>query len=214
MGNAHNAHPRLPVLHTSVEGTVNAPVSDVWALVRDFEGWGRWWPLLTTSLVDPTGVEPLVAGQVRKVSANGRSYKEKLNKVDDDNMTLEYELVGSEAAPVALPLTAKTTVEVCAGRDKTSSRIVWSCAFQTAVPEGGVAVRKGQEAAYMSGIEAIKMEVGDGAPPHEPVEVSVAMGAVDAVLTPVATLTLSVSGACLTTLRLSPGGAVLGGGEG
>lgn len=211
-----NARPGLPVLHTSVEGTVAAPTSDVWALVRDFEGWGRWWPRLTTSLVDPTGVEPLVAGQVRLVSANGRSYKEKLIKIDDDNMTLEYELVSSKgAAAVALPVTAKTTVEVCAGRDKATSRMVWSCAFQTDVPEGGVAIRKGQEVAYTEGIEAIKKEVGDGAPPHEPVQVSVAMGAsVDAALTPVGTLTLSVGGACLATLRLSPGGAVLGGREG
>lgn len=210
-----NANPGLPVLHTSVEGTIAAPEADVWALVRDFEGWGRWWPRLTTSLVDPTGVEPLVAGQVRLVTGFGRSYKEKLIKIDDDKMTLEYELASSAAdTAVALPVIAKTTVEVCAGKDKSTSRTVWSCAFQTNAPEGGATIRKGQEAAYTAGIEAIKAEVGDGAPVHEPVQVSVAMGAVDTSLTPVGTLSLSVSGACLATLRLSPGGAVLGGGEG
>jgi len=191
-------HPYRKVEHTVVEGTIPAPVDDVWALVRDFGGWASWWPAFTSCSVD--GADGV--GQVRTLGYDGlRFYDEQLTVRDDGRHVVEYLLL--KAQPEVPATHVRTTVELVAA-GPTATQVTWSAVFQPAAGAAVSTLRAGQAAAYEAGIAALRARLSPASPARS-VRVSVTKVAMVADGS-VAHLTLSVGGVRAHSLRLTPAG--------
>ena len=83
---AHGA-PRLKVEESI---TINAAPEKVWAVVKDFGGLAAWHPAVEKS--EATGNEK---GATRKLTlVGGGTIDEKLKKVDEEKMTVMYQITG------------------------------------------------------------------------------------------------------------------------
>jgi len=69
---------------------IDAPVDDVWRVLRDFNGHDRWHPAIATSAIE--GALPVDAiGAVRRFRlADGGELREQLLSLSDDKHTLTY----------------------------------------------------------------------------------------------------------------------------
>lgn len=78
---------------------IDAPIDDVWRILRDFNGHGGWHPSVVTSLVE--GGAPVDAvGSVRRFRlTDGGEFREQLLSLSDANRTLTYCLL---EAPIPL----------------------------------------------------------------------------------------------------------------
>ena len=73
----------------SMKTTVNAPADQVWKVVGDFNGLGKFVAAVADSTVDGTGV-----GAKRTLTLqDGAQLVEQLESLDDAGMTLEYSIV-------------------------------------------------------------------------------------------------------------------------
>jgi len=189
--------PFLKVEHAVVEGTVGAPVEEVWALVGNFEGWMSWWPAFTSCTVTGSGI-----GQKRTITYVGaRSYVEVLTKRDDKRHVIEYHLV--ESHPELIAENVRTAVELVAAGPR-STRVTWSSAFQPIHEAALPKIRAGQMAAYEAGISALQDKLSPG-PPVRPVRLSFTKLSMNA-SSSVAHLTISVGDVVVHSLRLTPSG--------
>ena len=69
---------------------IDAPVEDVWRVLRDFNGHDRWHPAIATSAIE--GGEPVdMVGAVRRFRlADGGELREQLLSLSDEKRTLSY----------------------------------------------------------------------------------------------------------------------------
>lgn len=160
--------PSLKAHRTVVQGTVDGPEDLVYAKLRDFGGWGSWWPAMVSCTVTPPG--PPAVGQERAFTAtNTRAYRELLTWLDDDAHILEYRLVSAE--PPLLAVGARTTVEVKAVGPRTT-RLTWENSFQPAHNVDPEVIRDGQTAAYESIIQSLQHDLVEG-PPLRPLRLTI-----------------------------------------
>ncbi|GAB0490785.1 hypothetical protein MMPV_002023 [Pyropia vietnamensis] len=152
--------PSLKAHRTVVRGTVDGPEDLVYAKLRDFGGWGAWWPAMVSCAVTPAG--PPAVGQERAFTvSNSRAYREVLTWLDDDAHILEYRLVSAE--PPLLEIGSRTTVEVKAVGPRTT-HLTWENSFQPAHNVDPEVIRDGQTTAYESIIQSLQHELVDGSP--------------------------------------------------
>eukprot|EP00168_Porphyra_purpurea_P014528 TRINITY_DN41_c0_g1_i10.p1 TRINITY_DN41_c0_g1~~TRINITY_DN41_c0_g1_i10.p1 ORF type:complete len:336 (-),score=108.94 TRINITY_DN41_c0_g1_i10:695-1702(-) len=180
-----------------VDETVDAPIAEVWALVRDFGGWQSWWPAFRSCAVTGEGI-----GQERAlVYGNGSSYVEQLTRLDDKLHVLEYRLVSSKD-----PLPAQnvyTSVELVAAGSR-ATRVTWSSAFQPTRDSVAPVIRERQMEAYAAGIKALQAKVTSG-PSVRPLRVSVTKASmVSSSL--VAQLVIAINGTAVHKVGLTPSG--------
>ena len=78
---------------------VNAPIADVWAILRDFNGHDRWHPLVSSSEIED-GIDADRVGAVRRFTLrNGGQIREQLIALSDVACSFSYCIV---EAPVFL----------------------------------------------------------------------------------------------------------------
>jgi len=140
---------------------IDAPVDDVWRVLRDFNGHDRWHPAIATSAIE--GALPVDAiGAVRRFRlADGGELREQLLSLSDDKHTLTYCLL---EAPLPL-MGYVATIRLKPVTDGDGTFWEWRSEFRppehcreelTALVRDGV---------YRAGFEAIRRMFGGGGRP-------------------------------------------------
>ena len=139
----------------STEGIIQAPVDQVWKLYRNFTQMDTWWKDFYGSVTaEPSGSPPDKVGVIRSFNTlSGRSYKEKLLELDED----EYRLVYSyESGEPDILEGAVTTVDFDK-MDENQTRVVWGSQFQPKNPIMAERISAGQKSAYDHGIRQLQL---------------------------------------------------------
>ena len=83
--------------HPHRSAVIPAPVDQVWAVVRQFDGLPAWHPVIASSSLD-SGQEGHVGAVRRLVTGDGGVIVERLLKLDDDHHHLTYTILESPFA--------------------------------------------------------------------------------------------------------------------
>ncbi len=132
-----------------VEEEIAADAGKVWDLMSDFGGVKSWNSGIETCEVEGEGV-----GMVRTLGMGGISIQERLEKLDADNKTYSYAIIGGPI-PATGYLAKVVVSDAGAGRTK----IVWTSEFE---PNGATEedLVKLFEGIYQGGIKAVEKAVG------------------------------------------------------
>jgi mxaD protein len=112
------------VLKVSKQVTVDAPVDEVWAKIKDFDGLDKWHPALES--------DKIVSGKNNEVGAErlltlkgGGTIKEKLLAFDDKTHTYRYSILEG-----VLPVSDYTSTITVTAAGKNRSTVTWSGSFK------------------------------------------------------------------------------------
>ena len=110
----------------SKSDTINAPASEVWGTISDFNGLPKYCPLFVDSKMEGSGV-----GALRTIkTGDGAAITERCEKMDGATFTHVYCIVESP-----LPLDNYVATVQLAETGPKQCEITWSCTFEPQVPE-------------------------------------------------------------------------------
>ncbi|MEX0921740.1 MAG: SRPBCC family protein [Rhodovibrionaceae bacterium] len=137
---------------------IDAPVAEVWAILRDFNGHDRWHPAVARSRVDG-GLRSEQVGAVRNFSLTGGEHlREQLLTLSDKERHLRYAIVESE-----IPLhnyVAEVKLKPVTDGDRTFWS--WSSRFETPPGQEDELAELVAKDVYEAGFEAIRQRLGRG----------------------------------------------------
>lgn len=134
-----------------------APISAVWAVIRDFDGWPRWVPAIATSEIEGGGRGDVV-GCVRllTVPPDGTA-RERLVGLDDYAHTVTYAVEETSAPPMSDYV---ATIRLRTITDGGGTFAEWTGSF-VAAPEDEAAIADAVAAVvYESGFAGIRALLG------------------------------------------------------
>ncbi|MFI0844030.1 SRPBCC family protein [Mesorhizobium sp. IMUNJ 23232] len=135
---------------------IDAPVDEVWRLLRDFNGHDRWHPAIASSAIE--GGEPVDAvGAVRRFRLkDGGELREQLLSLSDRDRRLTYCLL--EAPLPLMGYVATVALKPVTDRDRTFWE--WSSEFHPPAERREELVRLVTDGIYRAGFEAIRRLIG------------------------------------------------------
>lgn len=157
----------LRVVEVRRSTIVDAPIEQVWAILRDFNGHDSWHPAIAKSQIEDGAPSDMI-GAVRDFQlADGSRIREQLLSLSDQSRTFEYCIIESP-----LPLMGYVArVRLLPVTDGDQTFWEWGSTFQ--VPQARVKALENRVAAdiYESGFRAIKQLLkGQGKIPPLPVQ--------------------------------------------
>lgn len=133
-------------------GVVPAPASEVWTLVREFDGLPAWHPAIEASEIEE-GTD-LVVGAVRKLSlAGGGVVRERLLTLDDTDCSYTYEFTDPGPFPVR---SYRSTIRVAPVTATDEAFVEWSAWFDADATDEPGLVRQYSDDVYAAGIAALR----------------------------------------------------------
>ncbi|AZN98419.1 hypothetical protein EJ066_15285 [Mesorhizobium sp. M9A.F.Ca.ET.002.03.1.2] len=131
---------------------IDAPIEDVWSILRDFNGHGRWHPAIAFSEID--GGEPVDAvGSVRHFRlADGGELREQLLALSDKDFRLSYCLL---EAPLPL-MNYVASIRLKPVTDGNATFWEWRSEFHPPAHRRDELVKLVTEDIYQAGFEAIR----------------------------------------------------------
>jgi len=137
---------------------LDAPVEDVWNIIRDFNGHDQWHPAVATSQIERSDSSDRV-GCIRKFKLeDGSELREQLLTLSDMEQTFSYCLLDT---PIPL-FNYVSHVRLFPVTDTNATFWEWESQFDT--PEGQEETLAGMvgENIYVAGFEAIRSHMGLG----------------------------------------------------
>ena len=134
---------------------IDAPIADVWGILRDFNGHDRWHPAIERSALDGRKKTDQI-GAVRKfVLGSGERLSEQLLSLSDKDHSFRYAIVESE-----IPLT-NYVAEVSLKPVTDGNRTFWSWQSRFQTPKGRETelAQLVAEGVYEAGFEAIRQRL-------------------------------------------------------
>jgi mxaD protein len=152
-----------PVLKVSKEVTINAPASEVWAKIKNFDGLATWHPALEK--------DEIVAGKNNEVGAErllslkgGGTIKEKLLAFDDKHHSFKYSILEG-----VLPVSDYTSTISVKSAGKGKSTVTWSGWFKRkdtgakpAADADDATATKTMSGVYQGGLDNLKKMMESG----------------------------------------------------
>ncbi len=140
---------------------INAPVDQVWAIVRDFNGHDRWHPAVADSALED-GRKTDMIGAVRSFHLeSGEHLREQLLALSDHDLTFQYCIIES---PIPL-LGYVATVRLIPVTDTQATYWEWSSEFETPPGQEDELAALVGDGVYTAGFEAIRTLL-TGSPAH------------------------------------------------
>lgn len=135
---------------------IEAPVEDVWAILRDFNGHEEWHPAVAQSAIERANPSDMVGCVRRFKLADGSELRERLLTLSDIDMAFSYCL---EDTPIPL-LNYVAHVRLTPVTDGDWTFWSWESRFDT--PKGREAELKTlvSEGVYQGGFDAIRETMG------------------------------------------------------
>ncbi len=143
---------------------IDAPVSEVWAILRDFNGHDRWHPAVAHSRLED-GRRDTQIGAVRSFAlSGGESLREQLLSLSDKDRSFRYAIVESE-----IPLQGYVAeVKLKPVTDGNRTFWSWSSRFNTPPGQEDELAELVARNVYEAGFKAIRARVEGGARIPEP----------------------------------------------
>ena len=138
--------------NVTVSSVIDAPVSEVWKLVRDFNGLPGWHPRMTESHIEQ-GLQSDQIGCVRNFTlVSGTRMREKLLALSDRDFSLTYSILETPQ-PISNHIATLRLVPITDGNRCFAE---WTASFDC-VPEQADALAKGMgENVFQGGFNALK----------------------------------------------------------
>lgn len=135
---------------------LDAPVDDVWAVIRDFNGHDRWHPAVSDSAVERNRASDEVGCVRRFHLVDGSELRELLLTLSDMEMTMSYCLLDT---PVPLfNYVAHTRLLPVTDGNRTFWH--WESTFDTRAGEAEKMAQMVGDDIYVAGMEAIRQHLG------------------------------------------------------
>ena len=135
---------------------IDAPVEDVWRVLRDFNGHDRWHPAIATSAIE-AGAPVDMVGAVRRFRlADGGELREQLLSLSDEKHTLTYCLL---EAPLPL-MGYVATIRLKPVTDGARTFWEWRSAFRPPEHRREELTALVRDGVYRAGFEAIRRMFG------------------------------------------------------
>jgi NADPH:quinone reductase-like Zn-dependent oxidoreductase/uncharacterized protein YndB with AHSA1/START domain len=135
---------------------IDAPVEDVWRILRDFNGHDRWHPAIAASAIE-AGAPVDMVGAVRRFRlADGGELREQLLSLSDDQHTLSYCLL---EAPLPL-MGYVATIRLKPVTDGARTFWEWRSAFRPPEHRREELTALVRDGVYRAGFEAIRRMFG------------------------------------------------------
>lgn len=140
------------MVSVTVSSVIDAPASEVWAAIRDFNGLPDWHPRMVKSEIEGGGPSSEI-GCVRKFQvASGATLREKLLAMSDRDYSVTYSILETPQ-PISNHTATLTLIPVTDG-DRTCA--VWSATFDAPADEAEE-IAKGMGAnVFQGGFDALK----------------------------------------------------------
>ncbi|MCE7029672.1 SRPBCC family protein [Jiella avicenniae] len=140
----------------TVSSVIDAPASEVWALIRDFNGLPNWHPRMVESHIE----DDLAANEIGAVrnfqTATGANLREKLIGMSDDDYSVTYQILQTPA-----PITNhRATLRLFPVTDGDKCFAEWTATFDCP-PEKAEAEAAGMgKNVFQGGFDALKKHFG------------------------------------------------------
>ncbi len=133
-------------------GVVDAPVDDVWALIRRFDGLPEWHPMVhDCRMLD--GADPQAVGAYRlQRLANGGDARARLVALDDRERTMSYEMLDGPWPVRSYVATVRAAPVTDSGR----SFVEWWGRFDADAAVEDALDRDFRVGTYAAGVEALQ----------------------------------------------------------
>jgi uncharacterized protein YndB with AHSA1/START domain len=136
----------------TVSSVIDAPIEQVWARIRDFNGLPSWHPRMVESHIED-GRGPTEIGCVRAFKvASGATIREKLLAFSDDDHLTTYSIIG-HPAPISNH-TATLKLERVTDGDRTFA--VWDSSFDAPADQAAVIAKGMADNVFQGGFDALK----------------------------------------------------------
>lgn len=140
----------------TVSSVIDAPVSEVWALIRDFNALPQWHPRMVKSEIED-GRPSADVGCVRKFQiASGATIREKLLALSDRDHSVTYSILETPQ-PISNHV---ATLKLSPVTDGDRTFAVWSASFDAPADEADkIAAGMGANV-FQGGFDALKKHFG------------------------------------------------------
>jgi uncharacterized protein YndB with AHSA1/START domain len=144
--------------HATASSVIDAPIEQVWARIRDFNGLPSWHPRMVESEIED-GKQSTDIGAVRKFKvASGATIREKLIAFSDADHLTTYSII-EHPAPISNH-TATLRLHRVTDGDRTFA--VWTSKFDAPADKGDE-IAKGMAAnVFQGGFDALKSHFAKG----------------------------------------------------
>jgi len=150
--------------HVRKSTIIDAPVEDVWAFLRDFNGHERWHPAIAASRIEGQRKSDQVAAVRNFTLKQGGQLREQLIALSDREHMLSYCILDSP-----LPLFGYVaTIRLKPVTDGRRTFFEWSSDFETPIGREQDLMRLVGEGIYEAGFDAVKQAFGQHASPRDP----------------------------------------------
>lgn len=134
--------PSRQAFGTRAEGVVDAPIADVWNVLRQFGEWQTWFSDAYKNLIPHrNGGKSDVVGSAREFNCSQGRIKEQLLKLDEEQHRVVYGYIEGPSQYLAACITSVAIDMVT----ENSCQIYWSTIFQPAIPENAEKLSEIQE---------------------------------------------------------------------
>jgi uncharacterized protein YndB with AHSA1/START domain len=136
----------------TVSSVIDAPIEQVWARIRDFNGLPSWHPRMVESHIED-GKAATEIGCVRAFKvASGATIREKLLAFSDDDHLTTYSIIG-HPAPISNH-TATLKLERVTDGDRTFA--VWDSSFDAPADQAAAIAKGMADNVFQGGFDALK----------------------------------------------------------
>ncbi len=138
--------------HVYVSAVIEAPVGNVWAAVRDFDGLPRWHPLIRDSRIEQRRAADQV-GCIRNFTlTDGARIREQLLALSDYDFTCMYAILESP-----MPVTGYVaTLRLSPVTDRDQTFAEWSANFDCAPADERALVDRIGQGVFAAGLTALQ----------------------------------------------------------
>jgi len=138
------------ILNNSV---INAPLDEVWAIIRDFNGMPKWHPLVIGSKIENNEPADKVSCVRVLTNKSGQKIKEKLLALSDIDHTYSYSIEEATKAPIEDFIATMQLLQIT---DGDCTYIEWTAEFDCAPEDEEDMVELFSTDIFQSGIDALK----------------------------------------------------------
>jgi len=131
---------------------IDAPIADVWKILRDFNGHHKWHPAISHSYIEDEKSADQI-GAIRNFTlANGGAVRERLLSLSDEDYSFRYEIVESD-----LPISNyRAKVQLKPITDNNQTFWIWSSSFETSPEQETEITQSISKEIYEAGFQSIR----------------------------------------------------------
>ena len=146
------------MIRVMASSVINAPVQEIWALVRDFSALSEWLPGVASGTLDEGGTANGIGSTRRLVFADGGTMREKLLGLSEQDTSITFAIIESE-----LPIKDYvSTIRLQPVTDGDRSYISWTGEFEVTGDQHEQMAQRMKHDIYQPGFDSLRKRFEGG----------------------------------------------------